>query len=74
VRSDCLAAPISEIVPLTGLTLAGPLPSSLQARLAYAAALLAKAKSPEAARAFLAALATPGPGRALARGGVEAVD
>jgi molybdate transport system substrate-binding protein len=68
------AAPISEIVPLTGLTLAGPLPSSLQARLAYAAALLAKAKSPEAARAFLAALATPGARESLARGGVEAGD
>jgi molybdate transport system substrate-binding protein len=68
------AAPISEIVPLTGLTLAGPLPPSLQARLAYAAALLAKAKSPDAARAFLAALATPGSRETLARGGVEAGD
>jgi molybdate transport system substrate-binding protein len=66
------AAPISEIVPLAGLTLAGPLPPSLQARLAYAAALLAKAKSPEAARAFLAALATPGAREILARGGLDA--
>ena len=66
------AAPISEIVPLTGLALAGPLPPSLQARLAYAAALLVKAKSPEAARAFLAALATPGAREILARGGVDA--
>jgi len=40
------AAPISEIVPLAGLSLTGPLPPSLQARLAYAAALLAKARSP----------------------------
>ncbi len=68
------AAPVSEIVPLTGLTLAGPLPPSLQARLAYAAALLARAKSPEAARAFLAALATPASRETLARGGVEAGD
>ena len=68
------AAPISEIVPLTGLTLAGPLPPSLQARLAYAAAVLAKAKSPDVARAFLAALATPGSRETLARGGVEAAD
>ena len=63
--------PISEILPLPGLSLAGPLPPSLQARLAYAAGLLAKAPSPEAARAFLAVLATPGAREILARGGLE---
>jgi molybdate transport system substrate-binding protein len=68
------AAPVSEIVPLSGLSLAGPLPPPLQARLAYAAALLARARSPEAGRAFLAALATPAAREILARGGVEAGD
>src|SRR5204863_8818463 len=53
------AAPVSEILPLAGLSLAGPLPPSLQARLAYAAALLAKARTPETAPAFLAGLGTP---------------
>lgn len=66
------AAPVSEIVPLEGLTLAGPLPPSLQARLAYAGALLARARAPEVARAFLAALGTPAAREILARGGVEA--
>ena len=68
------AAPISEILPLSGLSLAGPLPPPLQARLAYAAALLARARSPEAGRAFLAALAMPGAREILAGGGVEAGD
>jgi molybdate transport system substrate-binding protein len=68
------AAPISEIVPLPGLSLAGPLPPSLQARLAYAAALLASSPAPEAARAFLAALASPAAREVLARGGVEPGD
>jgi molybdate transport system substrate-binding protein len=65
------AAPISEILPLAGLSLAGPLPSSLQARLAYAAALLARAPAPDVARAFLAALTAPGSREILTRGGVE---
>jgi molybdate transport system substrate-binding protein len=65
------ASPISEILPITGLSLAGPLPPSLQARLAYAAALLTKARTPEAARAFLATLATPGAREILTRGGLE---
>jgi molybdate transport system substrate-binding protein len=65
------ASPISEILPLAGLNLAGPLPPSLQARLAYAAALLVKARTPEAARAFLATLATPGAREILTRGGLE---
>jgi len=65
------AAPISEILPLPGLSLAGPLPGPLQARLAYAAALLTNARAPEAARAFLGALATPGAREILVRGGVE---
>jgi len=71
---DLAAAPISEILPLTGLTLAGPLPAALQARLTYAAALLAKARTPEVARAFLAMLATPAAREILGRGGVETTE
>ena len=68
------AAPISEIVPLRGLSLAGPLPPSLQARLAYAAGLLEVSRAPDAARAFLTALASPAAREVLARGGVEPGD
>jgi molybdate transport system substrate-binding protein len=53
------AAPISEIIATPGLRLAGPLPPSLQARLAYAAVLLIRAPQPDAARAFLAFLGKP---------------
>ena len=65
------ASPISEILPISGLSLAGPLPPSLQARLAYAAALLTKTRAPGAARAFLATLATPDAREVLTRGGLE---
>jgi molybdate transport system substrate-binding protein len=65
------AAPISEILPLSGLVLAGPLPGSLQGRLSYAAALLAKSGAPDESRALLAFLATPAARAVLARGGLE---
>jgi molybdate transport system substrate-binding protein len=66
------AAPISEILPLSGLALAGPLPPPLQARLAYAAALLSAARAPEAGRAWLAFLTTAAARAELSRGGIEA--
>ena len=66
------AAPVSEILPLKGLALAGPLPPSLQARLVYAAALLATSRAPEEGQALLAFLATPAARAILARGGLEA--
>ena len=66
------AAPISEILPISGLVLVGPLPSSLQAQLAYAAAVLSAARTPEVSRAFLAFLTTPAARAELSRGGVEA--
>ena len=65
------AAPISEILPLSGLALAGPLPPPLQARLAYAAALLAGARTPDGSRAFLRFLATPAARAILTRAGLE---
>jgi molybdate transport system substrate-binding protein len=64
-------APISEILPLSGLALAGPLPVPLQARLSYTAALLSSAKAPEEGRAFLVLLATPAARAVLARGGLD---
>jgi molybdate transport system substrate-binding protein len=68
------AAPISEILPIPALALAGPLPEPLQARLVYAAGLLGNARAPGAARAFLAALAEPGAREVLARGGLQPAD
>ncbi len=50
---------ISEIRPVKGVTLVGPLPAEIQLITTYSAALSAGAANPEAAKAFLAAVAGP---------------
>jgi len=50
---------ISEILPVKGVTLVGPLPAEVNKVTTYAGALLASSPTPEAARAFLAYLARP---------------
>ena len=51
---------MSEILPVTGVVVVGPLPKDLQKVTVYSAGLSAKSASPEVARAFLAFLARPG--------------
>jgi molybdate transport system substrate-binding protein len=50
---------ISEILPVTGVTLVGPLPKELQKVTVYAAGVAAKSTAPERARQFIAFLARP---------------
>jgi molybdate transport system substrate-binding protein len=50
---------ISEILPVAGVVLVGPLPKELQKITTYSAALAARSASPDAARALLAFLARP---------------
>ncbi len=50
---------ISEILPVAGVTLVGPLPRDLQKVTTYSAGLAARSAAPEAARGFLAFLARP---------------
>lgn len=50
---------ISEIIPVNGVTLVGPLPAEINRVTTYAGALLASSPSPDAARAFLAYLGRP---------------
>lgn len=50
---------ISEILPVKGVTLVGPLPKELQKITTYSAGLAAQSAVPEAARAFIAFLARP---------------
>jgi molybdate transport system substrate-binding protein len=50
---------ISEIVPVKGAVLVGPLPAEIQNITVYSAGLGAAARDPAAAAAFLAALVTP---------------
>lgn len=50
---------ISEIVPVKGARMAGPLPESLQLWTVYASAIPASSTQPAAARAFVSALTSP---------------
>jgi molybdate transport system substrate-binding protein len=50
---------ISEIRPVKGVTLVGPLPAEIQLVTTYSAALATGAANPEPAKAFLAAIAGP---------------
>jgi molybdate transport system substrate-binding protein len=50
---------MSEIKPVKGVTLVGPLPAEIQLVTTYSAALSASPAAPEPAKAFLAAVAGP---------------
>src|SRR5713101_5960800 len=50
---------ISEIVPVKGVVLVGPLPPDLQKVTVYSAGLAARSAAPETARAFIAFLTRP---------------
>lgn len=62
---------ISEILAVPGADLVGPLPEAIQNYTVYAGAVGAAAREPEAARAFLAALAGEAARAVLARKGME---
>ncbi|MGL4240630.1 MAG: substrate-binding domain-containing protein [Beijerinckiaceae bacterium] len=59
---------MSEIKPVKGVILVGPLPAEIQLTTTYSAALSASPAQPEAAKAFLAAVAGP-----LGKAAAEAV-
>src|SRR6267143_4617703 len=52
-QAEIVVHQISEILPVKGVTLVGPLPGDLQKVTIYSAGLAAKAATPEAARAFI---------------------
>ena len=58
-RAEVVVHQISEIMPVKGVTLVGPLPKEIQKVTIYSAGLAAKAASPEAGRAFIAYLTGP---------------
>ncbi|HEY3067041.1 MAG TPA: substrate-binding domain-containing protein [Methylomirabilota bacterium] len=53
---ELVAHQISEIVPVKGVTLVGPLPKELQKLTVYSAGIVAQSDAPAAARAFVAFL------------------
>jgi molybdate transport system substrate-binding protein len=62
---------ISEIVPVKGVTLVGPLPKELQKLTVYSAGVAAKSPAAEQARAFIAFLARPTFRPAFAAAGLD---
>jgi molybdate transport system substrate-binding protein len=58
-EADVVVHQISEIVPVKGVVLVGPLPPDLQKVTVYSAGLAAQSANPEAARAFIAFLTRP---------------
>ncbi len=58
-EAELVAHQISEILPVRGVTLVGPLPKDLQKITTYSAGLAARSAVPDAARAFIAFMARP---------------
>ena len=52
-------SPVNEILSVPGVTLAGPFPEALQARITYTAGILRNGQSETTARAFIEYLTTP---------------
>ena len=68
---ELVAHQISEIVPVKGVTLVGPLPREIQKITTYSAGLAARSAVPEAARAFIAFMARPAFKARLAEAGLD---
>jgi molybdate transport system substrate-binding protein len=62
---------ISEILPVKGVTLVGPLPAEIQNYTVYAAGLGAQAKEGDAAKALLKTLTSPAAAEVLKSKGME---
>lgn len=62
---------ISEIVPVKGVVLVGPLPAEIQNFTTYAGAVAAEARDPAAAKAFLELLAGPAAAAILQEKGMD---
>ena len=62
---------ISEIMPVAGVTLVGPLPKDVQRVTTFAVAVSARASEAEAARAFLAFVSRPEFKAAFAKAGLD---
>jgi molybdate transport system substrate-binding protein len=70
-EAELVVHQISEIVPVKGVTLVGPLPPDFQKVTVYSAGLAARSPSPAAARAFVAFLTRPAFKPKLAAAGLD---
>ena len=64
---------ISELRPVAGIDIVGPLPPAAQRVTVFAAGIVSGAKSPAAARALIAFLASPAAAPAIVKSGLEPV-
>jgi molybdate transport system substrate-binding protein len=64
---------ISELMPIAGIDIVGPLPPELQKMTVFAAGLCSDAKEPDAAKALAAFLAAPAALPVMKKHGLEAV-
>ena len=62
---------ISELLPVAGIDVVGPLPPEVQRVTVFAAGVAARSKYPDAARAYIRFLASPAASSAVARSGLE---
>ena len=64
---------ISELLPVPGITLVGPLPAEIQLTSTFSAGVAAHSTHPDAARAAIRFLASPGAAASVAATGLEPV-
>jgi molybdate transport system substrate-binding protein len=69
--ADILLTLVSEILPVEGLELVGPLPAEFQSYVSFAGAIGAHAASRDAARAFIDCVAAPASTPAFTAQGIE---
>jgi molybdate transport system substrate-binding protein len=69
--AEILLTLVSEILPVEGLELLGPVPDEFQSYISFAGALGARASSREAARAFVDCVAAPAASSTFAEQGIE---
>ena len=64
---------MSELLPIQGITVVGPIPPPAQRITAFGAGVATRSKNPDAARRFIAFLTTPEAAAAIRRSGIEPV-
>jgi molybdate transport system substrate-binding protein len=62
---------LSELLPVAGIDIVGPLPGDLQKMTVFSAALLPSAREPEAAKALVRVVASPGSEAIIRKRGME---
>jgi molybdate transport system substrate-binding protein len=69
--ADVLLTLVSEILPVEGMELLGPLPAEFQSYISFAAFVSSRPKDPSAAQAFLGCIAEPANAALFAEKGIE---